>query len=109
MLRDSPNSYRGPSRAGAMYQMARDPEHALRAYRTAIAIFDRDANTYIAAADAAFTLQRPVLADSMLEFANRICFRCTGALRLQGAAARARGDIGTADSLLARARRLEER
>ncbi len=108
MLRDSPNSYRGPARAGAMYQTLRDPEHALRAYRTSLAIFDRDANTYVAAADAAFTLGRPALADSMLEGANRICFRCTGALRVQAGAARARGDSATSDSLLARARRLDQ-
>ena len=108
ILRDSPNSYRGPARAGAMYQTLSDPEHALRAYRTAIAIFDRDANTFVAAADAAFTLQRPALADSMLERANRICFRCTGALRVQAGAARARGDAATADSLLARAHFLEQ-
>ena len=108
ILHDSPGSYRGPARAGAMYQTLADPEHALRAYRTAIAIFDRDANTFVAAADAAFTLQRPALADSMLERANRICFRCTGALRVQAEAARARGDSATADSMLARARRLEQ-
>ena len=108
ILHDSPHSYRGPARAGAMYQTFSDPEHALRAYRTAIAIFDRDANTFVAAADAAFTLQRPALADSMLERANRICFRCTGALRVQAGAARSRGDTTTADSLLARAHFLEQ-
>ena len=52
--------------------------------------------------------QRPALADSLLELANRICFRCTGAIRVQAAAARARGDTATADSMLARARLLEQ-
>jgi hypothetical protein len=108
ILEDSPESYRGPSRTGAMMQGARRPERALEAYRLAIAAHPFDGNVYVAAADAAFTLGRPAVADTMLELGNRICFRCSGALRIQAAAARQRGDSASADSLLARARRWDQ-
>lgn len=108
ILRDSPRSYRGPSRAGGILQEAHNPQRALEAFRGALEAYDGDAAIYIAAADAAYTLGRPALADSMLERANQICFRCTGALRLQAAAARTRGDSATADSLVARAARIDQ-
>jgi hypothetical protein len=108
ILRDSPQSYRGPTRAGAMFQTARDPGRAFMAYRSALKAFDQDAAVYVAAADAAFTLHDPRGADSLLERANRICFRCSGLLRHQAASARARGDSATADSLFARARMLDQ-
>lgn len=108
ILRDSPRSYRGPSRAGSLLQTGRDPERAMRAYRRALELYPRDPNVYIAAADAAFTLQQPALADSLLQTADLFCVRCTGALRVQADAARSRGDSATADSLVARARRLEQ-
>lgn len=108
ILRDSPLSYRGPARAGAMHQSARDPGRALIAYRNALKGFKDDPAIYVAAADAAFTLKQPALADSMLERANRLCFRCSGSLRVQATSALARGDSATADSLFARARLLEQ-
>jgi hypothetical protein len=93
---------------GALFQQRREPARALEAYQMALKVFDRDAGVYVAAGDAAYTLNQPVLADSLLELANRICFRCTGALRVQAAAARTRGDSATSDSLLARTKRLEQ-
>ena len=48
--------------------------------------------------------QRPALADSLLQRAEQLCFRCSGYYRFQAGAARSRGDAATADSLLARAR-----
>jgi hypothetical protein len=45
----------------------------------------------------------------MLGAANRLCFRCSGGLRVEARAARSRGDSATADSLEARARLLETR
>jgi hypothetical protein len=108
ILDDSPRSYRGPARAGSMLQSARRPEQALEAYRVAIAAFPHDVTIYMAAADAAFTLGQPRLADSMLQTANRLCFRCAGGLRVEARAARSRGDSATADSLEARARLWEQ-
>ena len=104
ILDDSPNSYRGPARMAALYQSHRDPERALAAIRIATRIFDRDPSLYVAGADAAFTLGRPRLADSLLADAERFCYHCWGSYRTQALAARSRGDSATADSLLARAR-----
>jgi hypothetical protein len=86
-----------------MFQTAGQPGRALEAYQVAMQAFPHDAALYVAAADAAFTLGRPALADSLLERANRICFRCSGALRVQARSARGRGDGPTADSLEGRA------
>lgn len=107
ILDDSPRSFFGPWRTGAMLQGVREPERALAAFRIAAQIYDRDALLYVAAADAAFTLGRPRLADSLLARSEQICSRCLGNYRIQAAAARTRGDTAAADSLLARARLLE--
>ena len=107
MLDDSPASYRGPARAAGMFQSARDPARALDGYQKAVQIFDRDPTVFVGAADAAFTIGRPALADSLLARANQLCFRCVGYLRFQAQAARSRGDPAVADSLLARARAWE--
>jgi hypothetical protein len=58
----------------------------------------------MAGADAAFTLHRPALADSLLLRAEQLCFHCAGLYRTQALAARARGDSAVADSLLKRVR-----
>ena len=103
ILEDSPRSYRGHARAAAIYQSHRRPEQALAELRTAMHTYDRDPTLFIAAADAAFTLGRSALADSMLARAEQLCFRCPGSYRTQALAARSRGDNAVADSLLARA------
>jgi hypothetical protein len=104
MLEDSPNSYRGPARMAAIYQSHRQPAQALRALQEATKIYDRDPTLFVAAADAAITLGRPRLADTLLLQAERMCSRCPGYLRTQALAARTRGDSAVADSLLARIR-----
>jgi len=91
-----------------MFQNARQPARALEAYRVSMQTFALDASVYVAAADAAYTLGRPALADSMLGLANQVCFRCAGALRVQARSARGRGDTATADSLDARAAQLDK-
>jgi hypothetical protein len=103
ILDDSPDSYRGPARMGALYLSHREPERALAAIRVALRTFDRDPTLYVAGADAAFTLGQPALADSLIQGAERLCHRCVGYYRTQALAARARGDSAVADSLLARA------
>ncbi len=102
MLDDSPASYRGPARTGGLLQSAGQPERALEAYHQAVRIFDRDPAVFVAAADAAITLGRPALADSLLFRAAALCPGCDGLYRFQAAAARARGDSATAAALLTR-------
>ena len=104
ILDDSPHSYRGYARMAAIYQSHRQPSQALRTLQEASSIYDRDPTLYIAAADAAITLGRPRLADTLLLQAERMCSRCPGYLRTQALAARTRGDSAVADSLLARIR-----
>ena len=102
ILEDSPSSYRGPARMGALYQSRGDAARALDALRLAAQTFDRDPTVFMAGADAAFTLHRPALADSLLLRAEQLCFHCAGLYRTQALAARARGDSAVADSLLKR-------
>ena len=102
ILVDSPESYRGPARMAALYQSHREPDRALAALRIAARTYDRDPTLFIAGADAAFTLGRPRLADSLLARAEQLCYRCAGYYRTQAFAARSRGDSSVADSLLAR-------
>ena len=104
ILDDSPNSYRGPARMGALYQSRGEAAQALGALQLAARTFDRDPTLFIAGADAAFTLGRPGLADSLLLRAEQLCYRCAGLYRTQALAARARGDSAVADSLLKRIR-----
>jgi hypothetical protein len=104
ILEDSPNSYRGPARSAAIFQSHRQPERALAALHNAAQTYDRDPTLFIAGADAAFTLGRPGLADSLLMRAEQLCYRCPGYYRTQALAARSRGDSAIADSLLARMR-----
>jgi len=104
---DSPASYRGPARSAGLLQSAGQAAKALAAYQAAARIYDRDPTVFVGAADAAFTLGRPTLADALLIRVDQLCFRCTGYLYTQAAAARSRGDGMTADSLLAHAKEWE--
>jgi hypothetical protein len=104
ILKDSPESYRGPARAAAIFQSHRQPERALAALRTATRIYDGDPTLFVAGADAALTLGQSHLADSLLARAELLCSRCSGYYRTQALAARSRGDSAVADSLLARIR-----
>jgi hypothetical protein len=102
ILEDSPESYRGPARMAMIYQSHRQPARALVALQEASRIYDRDPTLFIAAADAAITMGRPRLADTLLAQADQLCVHCPGYLRTQALAARSRGDSAVADSLLAR-------
>jgi hypothetical protein len=109
MFDDSPASYRGPARSGGLLQSAGQAAKALAAYQVAARIYDRDPTVFVGAADAAFTLGRPALADALLIRVDQLCFRCTGYLYTQAVAARSRGDGATADSLVAHAKEWEAR
>jgi hypothetical protein len=102
ILEDSPNSFRGPQRMAVHYLSRRQPQRSLAAVRIAARAFDRDPSIFITGADAAFTVGQFRTADSMLVRLEQLCYRCGGYYRVQGLAARARGDSATADSLLAR-------
>ena len=100
ILGDSPASYRGPQYTAMSLQARRMPERALEDYLIAFQIFDRDSRVLIGAADAAWTLHRSALADSLMDQARARCGRCEASLRNQAAAALVRGDTAVADSLL---------
>ena len=100
ILEDSPASYRGPQYTAMSLQARRMPEKALEDYLIAFQIFDRDSRVLIGAADAAWTLHRPALADSLMGQARGRCGRCEASLRNQATAALVRGDTAVADSLL---------
>jgi hypothetical protein len=105
ILSDSPRSYRAVARAGMHFQAAGRHAEALEAFRSAIAIYDRDPGLLVGAADAAFAVGKPLLADSLLDRVEAMCPGCTGLYGFQASAARTRGDVAIADSLLARAAR----
>lgn len=109
IIEDAPRSYRGAARTAGLLQSGGRALRALDTYHTAMRIYDRDPTLFIGAADAAFTVGRPALADSLLRRAEQLCFRCLGYYRFQAGAARSRGDSATADSLLAHARGLAGR
>ncbi len=101
VLEDSPRSYRGYRHYGTIMLATRHPERALRAYRQAIAIFPYDVPMLLAAADAAFTIGRAPVADSMLIRVADLCPECPWLYEFQAATARARGDTATARAFLA--------
>jgi len=107
ILEDSPRSYAGPARTGALLLASGESKKALAALQVAIGIFDRGHSTYVAAAAAAFASGHPDLAHEYMRRADQLCVGCPGGYRSEAAAARARGDTATADSLVAHARELE--
>ncbi|MEX2157397.1 MAG: hypothetical protein WD773_11245 [Gemmatimonadales bacterium] len=104
ILEDSPDSFTGPHRAADHVERAGELEKALGYLRIAIGQSARDARPFYAAADLAFTLGRPALADSMLARADALCDRCAAYYEARAARARARGDSATAQWLLEKAR-----
>jgi hypothetical protein len=104
IVEDSPASYRGPQYTAISFQVRRQPEKALEYYLIASQISDRDSRLLIGAADAAWALGRPAIADSLIGRARARCGRCEQSLRNQAADALGRGDSAVADSLLARLR-----
>lgn len=101
-LSDSPRSYDGPARMIGIYLYQHRPDRALDAYRLATRIYDKMPWVYVAGADAALTLGRPQLADSMLARLDQLCARCDYYYRFESGVARMRGDTAAADALLAR-------
>jgi hypothetical protein len=107
LMEDAPKSYRTWDYTGWALLWGGKTDRALEAFLRAGRIYPWDARVYLAAADAAFTLQRYPLADSLLARADRICKPCVIPYQGQAGAARLRGAQEATDSLLARARKLE--
>jgi hypothetical protein len=107
IVNDSPRSYIVPARLGEHHQLEGRPAQALAAFADAMSIYDRDGRLFISAADAALSIGRAGLADSLLTLADRVCYQCAPLYRLQARAAQARGDSIVAEFLFVRARRLE--
>jgi tetratricopeptide (TPR) repeat protein len=107
LLDDAPRSYRTWGYAGWEFLAAGETARALEASLEAGRIFPRDARVALTAADAAISLGRYALADSLFAHADSACERCVVSYRNQAAAARRRGAAESADSLLARAQRLD--
>jgi hypothetical protein len=102
---DSPRSYVGPAGMLSLYLEQRQPQHALAAFRVAAGIYDQSPLLFVQGADAAFALGQPALADSLLERMERVCERCPQYYQAEIAAAQARRDSTSADSLLVRLQR----
>jgi protein O-mannosyl-transferase len=105
LLDDAPLSYHTYDLAGWQLLWARQTDKALASFLRSTELYPRDQRVYLAAADAAFTLQRPALADSLLQIADQICPQCPASYANQVGAARLRGDSASADSLEAHAAR----
>jgi hypothetical protein len=85
-----------------IYLMTHQPEKALQAFDAAQRIYRGLPWLYASGADAAFTLRRSPLADSMLARLNVLCAHCAYYVRYEAMMARARGDSAVAESLLSR-------
>ena len=109
MLDDAPRSYRSWDYVGWEFLRGGEERRALDAFLESGRIYPRDARVALAAADAATSIGEQWLADSLFAHADVVCERCTVSYRNQAAAARLRGAAESADTLLARARRLEAR
>jgi hypothetical protein len=106
LLDDAPRSYRSWDYVGWEFLRGGQEQRALEAFLQAGRIYPRDARVALAAADAAIGVGLHPLADSLFAHADSVCDRCTVSYRNQAMAARLRGATASADSLLARARRL---
>ena len=106
LLHDAPRSYFTWQNLGWQYLRLGQFAKALEAFQVSSRIYPRDARVYLAAAHAAYALDRAATADSLLTRADAACERCVTYYRNQAWFARLRGDSGVADSLLAHAHRL---
>lgn len=103
IMEDSPRSYMGPKQMIGIYMDLRQPDRALEAARSSVAIFDRDPTVFVTGAVAAFATGHSRVADSLLAPLPRLCQqRCPGYYRWMAGIARRRGYPEAADSLLTR-------
>jgi len=100
VLRDSPRSYFGPM-VGARYA-ERDGRYAdaLDGFRRAARIMPADNRMSLRAAEVAYRLNRPAVADTLLAHIDSTCIHCETFFEAAAIEARARGQTVVADSLL---------
>lgn len=106
MLRDAPQSYFSWQHLGWQYLRSGHFARAIDAFEVSTRIYPHDARVYLAAAHAAYALNRTAAAESLLTRADAACDRCSTYYRNQASFARLRGDSASADSLIAHATRL---
>jgi len=111
IFEDSPDSYGGPVRMAGVYLERHQPDKALAAARIAAGIARYDPWVYAVGAVSALAMGDTRAADSLMTRLERFCSGAcaAGYYRYEATMARAHGYPGTADSLLARAARLEAR
>jgi len=109
ILEDSPDSYGGPVRMAGVYLDRHEPAKALAAARIAAGIAPYDPWVYATGTVAALAMGDSHAADSLIARLERFCSGtcAAGYLRYEATMARAHGYPGTADSLMARAARVE--
>jgi len=109
IIEDSPDSYGGPVRMAGVYLDRHEPAKALAAAHIAAGIMTYDPWVYATGTVAALAMGDSRAADSLLARLERFCSGpcAAGYLRYEATMARAHGYPGTADSLMARATRLQ--
>jgi protein O-mannosyl-transferase len=106
---DSPRSYVGPMWTASSALAGHHPEDAFNEFHVAASRTTGAPKLLALGADAAFTLGRGPIADSLLNELGRICNRCPFYYEFEARAALARGDSGVADSIRIRMSALDRR
>lgn len=106
---DSPRSYVAPMWTAGDYLSQHQPEKALQDFRIAAQATTGAPKLLVLGADAAFTLGRQQVADSLLARLDALCRRCPFYYEFEARAALARGDTAVAESFLVRAATLSTR
>jgi len=100
IVRDSPRSYAGPMFGGVLAESDGRYADALDAFRRAAQILPTDNRLTLRAAELAYRLGRPALADTLLARIDSTCVHCETFFQAAAINARARGLTTVADSLL---------
>ncbi len=100
IVRDSPRSYAGPMFGGTLAEGEGRYADALAAFRRAAQILPTDNRLTLRAAELAYRLERPALADTLLAHIDSTCIHCEAFFQGAALSARSRGLTTVADSLL---------
>ncbi len=100
IVRDSPRSYAGPLFGGTLAEGEGRYADALEAFRRAAQILPTDNRLTLRAAELAYRLERPALADTLLAHIDSTCIHCEAFFQGAALSARSRGLTAVADSLL---------
>ena len=100
VLRDSPRSYFGPMVDARYAEREGRYADALEGFRRASRILPADTRLSLRAAELAYRLGRPVLADTLLAHIDSTCVHCQTFFEAAAIEARSRGEAAWADALL---------